>query len=179
MMDTVKLIMPKVYNDKRGSFLEIYKHSEYKEFGNFVQDNLSYSKKGTLRGLHFQNPNPQTKLVQVIKGEVFDVVVDIRTGSPNFGKWLGFILSEYNHYQVFIPEGFAHGFYVMSEEAIFNYKCGDYYHPENEHGIIWNDETIGIKWPCKDENKYISEKDNNYHSLNDIMDILPKYQRNI
>ncbi len=144
------LITPKVHGDKRGYFTETYSARDMKEAGLdilFVQDNQSMSSKGVLRGLHFQKKYAQTKLVRVIKGKVFDVAVDIRPGSPTYGKWHGEILSEENHRQFLIPKGFAHGFLVLSDTAEFCYKCDDFYHPDDEGGIVWNDPDIGIEWP--------------------------------
>ena len=134
--------------------------------GSFVQDNISVSRKGTLRGLHFQNPNGQGKLVQVLRGKVFDVAVDIRVGSETFGKWESIELSAENHKQMYIPPGFAHGFCVLSETAMFSYKCTDYYTPSAEGGILWNDPDIGIQWPV--DNPVLSEKDLEYTKLSGI-----------
>lgn len=143
--------------------METYNYNDFKTFGLdmvFVQDNQSKSKKGVLRGLHFQVKHPQGKLVRVVLGEVFDVAVDIRKDSPAYKKWYGVILSAENRKQFYIPEGFAHGFLVLSDEAEFVYKCTDYYHAEDEGGIIWNDLEIGIKWPLEGmEDMIISEKD--------------------
>lgn len=159
-LEGVIIIEPEVVRDNRGFFMETYSLDRYKEAGiagNFVQDNLSYSLKGTLRGLHFQIKRPQAKLVQVVTGEIFDVAVDIRPGSSTFGKWTGVYLSGKNKRQLFIPEGFAHGFCVISEAAHFLYKCSDFYFQHDEGGIIWSDPDIGIDWPVKDP--IISEKD--------------------
>lgn len=134
----------------------------------FVQDNLSYSRKKVLRGLHFQNPNPQGKLVSVLEGEVFDVAVDIRKGSPTFGQWYGTYLSATNHHQLFIPAGLAHGFCVTSDEALFSYKCSDVYNPQAEGSIIWNDPDIGIEWPFADPE--LSDKDLKGGLLRDLAD---------
>lgn len=159
------VIEPTVYGDDRGYFMETYNYEEFKAAGLdmiFVQDNQSKSKKGVLRGLHFQKKYPQGKLVRVTKGEVFDVAVDIRVGSDTFGKAYGVILSEENKKQFYIPEGFAHGFLVMSEEAEFVYKCTQFYHPEDEGCIRWDDCEIGIKWPLKGIcEPLLSEKDRN------------------
>lgn len=155
------IIEPKVFGDERGFFLETYNEQRYKEAGiaeTFVQDNLSFSKKGILRGLHFQNPNPQGKLVQVIQGEVFDVAVDIRVGSPTFGEWVGIYLSSENKKQFYVPPGFAHGFLVTSDTALFSYKCTDFYNPEGEYSIIWNDQDLGISWPIKNPNLSIKDR---------------------
>ena len=144
------LITPAVHGDKRGYFMETYSQRDMEEAGlniNFVQDNQSMSVKGVLRGLHFQKQYPQTKLVRVIKGEVFDVAVDLRTGSETYGKWHGEVLTEENKKQFLIPRGFAHGFLVLSDVAEFCYKCDDFYHPNDEGGLAWNDPEIGIAWP--------------------------------
>ncbi|MBQ3417898.1 MAG: dTDP-4-dehydrorhamnose 3,5-epimerase [Ruminococcus sp.] len=144
------VITPAFHGDERGYFMETYSQRDMQEAGFdtvFVQDNQSMSKKGVLRGLHFQINHPQTKLVRVIKGEVFDVSVDLRAGSPTFGKWHGEILSAENRKQFLIPKGFAHGFLVLSDMAEFCYKCDDFYHPNDESGIAWNDPDIGIEWP--------------------------------
>lgn len=163
------IIEPTVFGDNRGYFMETYHAQEFSEAGlamNFVQDNQSKSKKGVLRGLHFQYKYPQGKLVRVIKGEVFDVAVDLRTTSKTYGKWYGVILTENNKRQFYIPEGFAHGFLVISEEAEFVYKCTGYYHPEDEGGIFWNDPAIGIAWPLEKVKEVIlSEKDKNWKTL--------------
>lgn len=162
-IDGVYVIETGVFGDNRGYFMETYNYNDFKEAGLdmvFVQDNQSSSRKGVLRGLHFQKTHPQGKLVRVIKGEVFDVVVDIRKDSKTFGKWLGVILNEENKKQFYIPEGFAHGFLVLSDEAEFCYKCTDFYHPEDEDGIAWDDTEIGIEWPMEGIDEIIiSEKD--------------------
>lgn len=144
------LITPTVHGDNRGYFMETYSQRDMEEAGvciNFVQDNQSMSVKGVLRGLHFQKQYPQTKLVRVIKGEVFDVAVDLRAGSRTYGKWHGELLTEENKKQFLIPRGFAHGFLVLSDTAEFCYKCDDFYHPNDEGGLAWNDPEIGIVWP--------------------------------
>lgn len=144
------VIEPAVHGDSRGYFMETYSQRDMAEAGIdiiFVQDNQSMSTKGVLRGLHFQKQYPQTKLVRVIKGTVFDVAVDMRAGSPTFGKYHGVVLSEENKKQFLIPKGFAHGFLVLSDTAEFCYKCDDFYHPNDEGGIAWNDPDIGIEWP--------------------------------
>ena len=149
----VLLIEPTVHGDARGFFLETFHADRYAHAGltrPFVQDNASRSMRGTLRGLHFQEPHAQGKLVQVLQGEVFDVAVDIRRGSPHFGRWVGVVLSAENKRQIYVPPGFAHGFCVTSEYADFAYKCTDFYHPESERGIAWNDPDIGIAWPTSD-----------------------------
>ncbi len=159
-LDGVQIIEPKVFRDHRGFFLETYHEKRYREAGipsRFVQDNLSFSVRGTLRGLHYQLRHPQAKLVQVLTGEIFDVAVDLRPGSRTFGRWTGVYLSGDNQRQLFIPEGFAHGFCVLSETAYFSYKCSDLYTPGDEGGIFWADPEIGIDWPVSDP--IISEKD--------------------
>ncbi|MCD4763373.1 MAG: dTDP-4-dehydrorhamnose 3,5-epimerase [Desulfobacterales bacterium] len=169
-LEGVLIIEPKVFKDNRGFFMETYNQNKYQKSGinrRFVQDNLSYSVCGTLRGLHFQIKHPQAKLVQVITGEIFDVAVDIRKDSPTFGKWTGVVLSAQNKRQMFIPEGFAHGFCVLSETAHFSYKCSDFYAPGDEGGIIWSDPDIGIKWPVKEP--VISEKDKHYARLCELL----------
>ena len=165
----VYVIDVKTYGDNRGYFMETYKESDFKEAGldyNFVQDNQSSSRKGVLRGLHFQKTHPQAKLVRVLKGEVFDVAVDLRKDSPTYGQWVGVVLSEENKRQFMIPRGFAHGFVVMSDYAEFAYKCDELYHPEDEGGIMWNDPAIGIEWPEVGE-IILSEKDKVHPSLTD------------
>ena len=144
------VITPAVYGDERGYFTETYQQKDMAEAGlnmTFVQDNQSGSTKGVLRGLHFQKEYPQGKLVRVISGTVFDVAVDLRPGSETYGKWFGLELSAENHKQFYIPEGFAHGFFVLSDFAAFCYKCTDFYHPGDEGGLAWNDPSIGIEWP--------------------------------
>lgn len=156
----VKLVKPRVFNDDRGFFTQTYHYEQYRDAGidvRFVQDNWSRSTKGVLRGLHYQLKNAQDKLVSVIRGEVFDVAVDIRKGSPTFGKWVGALLSEENHHQLFVPKGFAHGFCVLSDEVDFVYKCSDFYAPGDEYGIRWDDPDIGVGWPDRDV--IVSEKD--------------------
>lgn len=169
----VYIIEPKVFGDSRGYFMETYNYNEFKTAGInniFVQDNQSQSKKGVLRGLHFQKQYAQAKLVRIISGEVFDVAVDMRKYSPTHGKWIGEILSEGNKKQMFIPRGFAHGFLVLSEKAELFYKCDEFYHPEDENGIIWNDVTVGIKWPNVDE-LIMSEKDKTNHCFEYFTDL--------
>ncbi|MEI6780816.1 MAG: dTDP-4-dehydrorhamnose 3,5-epimerase [Verrucomicrobiota bacterium] len=144
------IIEPKVFGDTRGFFLETWNRRRYGEAGldvDFVQDNVSFSRRGILRGLHFQNPKPQGKLLQVLQGEVFDVAVDIRRSSPTFGKWHGLVLSGENKTQFYIPAGFAHGFVVLSETALFQYKCTELYSPQDEMAIRWDDPDLGIQWP--------------------------------
>ena len=167
----VYIIENTVFGDNRGFFMETYNEEEFKVAGlnmKFVQDNHSKSKKGVLRGLHFQKKFPQGKLVRVIKGAVFDVAVDLRKESKTYGKWTGVILSEENKKQFYIPEGFAHGFLVISDEAEFCYKCTEFYHPEDEGGVIWNDPDINIEWPMDklgDSEIILSEKDKKMASL--------------
>jgi len=156
----VLLIEPKVFVDQRGFFQEIWNQHRYAKAGmpeTFVQDNLSRSRHGVLRGLHVQNPNAQGKLVYVLEGSVFDVAVDIRRGSPHFGQWVGIELSADNHRQLYIPPGFAHGFCVTSDSALFAYKCTDTYNPSAEFSVLWNDSDIGIDWPI--DNPELSAKD--------------------
>ena len=163
----VYIIDVKTYGDRRGYFMETYKESDFRQAGlnyTFVQDNQSASRRGVLRGLHFQKQHPQAKLVRVLRGEVFDVAVDLRAGSATYGKWVGALLSGENHRQLMIPRGFAHGFVVVSESAEFAYKCDDFYHPEDEGGIMWNDPAIGIEWPDVGE-ILLSEKDRRHPSL--------------
>jgi len=173
----VYVIEPVVHGDERGFFLESWRFDAYSSQGiaaTFVQDNHSKSERGVLRGLHFQNPHGQGKLVRAIFGEVFDVAVDIRRGSPDFGQWAGEILSANNFRQMFIPPGFAHGFCVLSDVAEFEYKCTDYYHPQYEHTVSWNDPDIGIKWPIN--NPVLSAKDQNAPRLHELHEQLPAYQ---
>lgn len=168
-LDGVLIIEPKVFRDPRGMFYEAYSAKKYEEHGipaHFVQDNHSVSEKGVVRGLHYQINPGQAKLVRVTRGEVFDVVVDIRKESPSYGKWWGLHLSGTNNLQLYIPVGFAHGFCVLSESVEFLYKCSDYYSQENERGILWNDPDLAIDWPIK--NPTLSEKDKVYPRLNEI-----------
>ena len=154
------VIEPKVFGDARGFFMETWNLRKYQDAGirvPFVQDNISVSRRGALRGLHFQNPNPQGKLVSVLQGQVLDLVVDIRLHSPTLGKWEAVELSSENKLQFYIPPGFAHGFLVLSETAMFHYKCTDFYSPKDEMTIRWNDPDIGIRWPIQDP--IVSEKD--------------------
>lgn len=157
------IIEQMIFEDDRGYFMETYNKNDFFESGlkmTFVQDNQSKSKQGVLRGLHFQSENPQGKLVRVLEGEVFDVAVDLRKNSETFGKWHGIILSNKNKKQFYIPEGFAHGFLVLSKEATFSYKCTNFYSPKDESGIIWNDTDININWPIENKSNIIlSEKD--------------------
>lgn len=150
MIEGVYVIETTIFGDNRGYFMETYNYNDFKVGGVdviFVQDNQAKSKRGVLRGLHFQKKHPQGKLVWVISGEVFDVAVDLRKDSKTYGKWVGAILSSENNKQFFIPKGFAHGYLVLSETAVFVYKCDEFYHPEDEGGLLWNDETIAIDWP--------------------------------
>ena len=168
-LDGVLLVTPNVFGDDRGFFMETYNQQKAQELGlpiKFVQDNHSKSSKGVLRGLHYQNPQWQGKLVRVIQGEIFDVTVDIRQKSPSFGEWVGVYLNEENKQQLYVPEGFAHGFVVTSETAEVIYKCTSLYAPEQEGSILWNDPEIGIEWPI--EAPQLSEKDKNATRLNDI-----------
>ena len=166
----VILVEPQVFPDERGFFTETFKESIFKENGintKFVQDNYSHSIKGTLRGLHYQkNPKAQAKLVIAIRGEIFDVAVDIRKGSPTYGKWVGEILSEKNHKLLYVPQGFAHGFCVLSEEADVTYKVNNEYSPETDRGLLWNDPKVGVKWPI--EKPITSKKDEQQPLLENI-----------
>jgi len=171
------IIEPKVFGDERGFFMESYSRDRYAEAGvpaEFVQDNLSLSARGILRGLHLQHPNDQGKLCSVLQGEVFDVAVDVRVGSPTFGQWEGVTLSAENKRQFYVPPGFAHGFCVLSERALFSYKCTDFYSAENELGVIWNDPDLGIDWPI--DAPRLSAKDGENLRLKDIPPTqLPQY----
>ena len=173
-IEGVIIVDVKSYGDARGYFMETYKKSDFEKGGivvDFVQDNQSASVKGVLRGLHFQIHHPQSKLVRVVEGKVFDVCVDLRPGSPTYGKWKGVVLSAENRRQFFIPKGFAHGFLVLSERAVFCYKCDDVYHPNDEGGLMWNDPAIGIEWPLPDGcetlagNVKLSDKDTRHQAL--------------
>lgn len=165
------VIEPTVFKDERGYFVETYNQNDMKEAGLdmvFVQDNQSMSTRGVLRGLHFQKQFPQGKLVQVVRGKVFDVAVDLRSDSKTYGKWFGVELSAENMKQFYIPEGFAHGFLVLSDEAEFCYKCTDFYHPGDEGGLAWNDPEIGVEWPLEEGvDLIISEKDQKWKGLKD------------
>lgn len=166
------IIEPRVFGDQRGYFMETYNYKDFKAAGLdmvFVQDNQSKSKKGVLRGLHYQNPKAQGKLVRVISGEVFDVAVDLRKNSATYGQWQGIVLTAENKKQFYVPEGFAHGFLVLSEEAEFVYKCTELYHPEFEGGIAYNDPEIGVEWPLEGiEEVLLSEKDKNAKTLKEL-----------
>jgi len=168
----VIVIEPDVFGDARGFFFETYKKNEFVPNGidvDFVQDNMSSSTKNVLRGLHYQlDPKAQGKLVRVVVGEVFDVAVDIRNGSPYFGKWVGQNLSAENGKSMYVPPGFAHGFCVLSDLAVFHYKCTNYYSKENERGLLWNDPDVGIEWPVSESEVILSEKDKNAFGLFDI-----------
>jgi dTDP-4-dehydrorhamnose 3,5-epimerase len=174
----VLLIKPKVFGDARGYFIETYNAERYQQAGitlPFVQDNLSKSRRGILRGLHLQNPHTQGKLVSVVEGEVFDVAVDVRVGSPTFGKWASAVLSADNHHQLWVPPGFAHGFCVTSESALFSYKCTDLYHPEAEIGIAFDDPALAIPWPVREPE--LSAKDRANAPLSQIDPAkLPRYR---
>ncbi|MDO5823521.1 dTDP-4-dehydrorhamnose 3,5-epimerase [Methanobrevibacter sp.] len=170
-IEGIFVVQPTVFEDNRGYFMETYHEKEFKDAGydlTFVQDNQAKSTKGVLRGLHLQVNYPQGKLVRVIKGEVFDVAVDLRANSPTYGKWFGTILSEENKKQLFIPPKFAHGYLVLSDEAEFVYKCTEFYNSEDESGIKWNDEDISIDWPLDDvEEVILSDKDKKWPSFKD------------
>jgi dTDP-4-dehydrorhamnose 3,5-epimerase len=161
---------PRILADDRGYFFEVYHNERYAEYGipPFVQDNHSYSKKGVLRGLHYQLPHSQGKLVGVTQGSVWDVAIDLRRASPTFGKWFGIQLDAESHRQMYIPPGFAHGYCVLSDSADFYYKCTDFYAPGSEHGIAWNDPDLNIQWPIS--NPVLSIKDTAYSPLNEIAD---------
>jgi len=173
----VLLIEPDIFRDERGFFMESYHRTRYSEAGIgsvFVQDNRSHSRRGILRGLHYQLEHGQGKLIYAVTGEIFDVAVDIRLGSPTFGRWVGDYLSAENGRQIFVPKGFAHGFCVLSETADVVYKCTDFYVPGDEYGILWSDPAIGIAWPC--EEVTVSEKDSrNLEIANVKEELLPKY----
>lgn len=172
-IEDLYIIETTVFKDNRGYFMETYNYNDFKEKGlnmTFVQDNQSSSQKGVLRGLHFQRRHPQGKLVRVTKGKVFDVAVDLREKSSTLGKWYGCILSEKNRRQFYIPEGFAHGFLVLSNNAEFVYKCTDFYYPKDEDGIIWNDNIIQIDWPMDTvEEVILSEKDKNWRTFKEYL----------
>ena len=171
-IEGLKVITPTVFGDERGYFMETYNYNDYREAGidmPFVQDNQSASKKGVLRGLHFQINHPQDKIVRVVSGEVFDVAVDLREGSATYGQWYGVLLSAENKKQFFIPKNFAHGFLVLSERAVFCYKCDDVYHPGDEGGIMWNDPAIGVVWPAMEGMELtISEKDQKWGGIKEL-----------
>lgn len=171
-IEGLKIITPTVFGDIRGYFMETYNQNDFKAAGIdavFVQDNQSLSTKGVLRGLHFQKEHPQAKLVRVIKGEVFDVAVDIRKGSKTYGKWFGVLLSEENKKQFFIPENFAHGFLVLSDVAEFAYKCTDFYAPGDEGGLYYADPSIGIDWPVREDMEILlSDKDKKWPGIDSL-----------
>lgn len=173
----VLIVEPAVHEDRRGFFMETWHAERYMRAGipgPFVQDNLAYSVQGVLRGLHFQHPYGQGKLVYVPRGEVFDVVVDVRRGSPHFGQWLGIVLSAQNGRQLYIPPGFAHGYLVTSPDALLAYKCTDYYDPPSERGIRWDDPDIGIEWP--EMHPVLSDKDRGWPRLKELPgEVLPVY----
>ena len=177
-IEGLKVITPTVFGDERGYFMETYQYNDYKAAGidmEFVQDNQSASKKGVLRGLHFQIQYPQDKLVRVIRGQVYDVAVDLRKGSPTFGKWHGVLLSEENKKQFFVPKNFAHGYLVLSDYAEFCYKVTDFYHPNDEGGLMYNDPDIGVQWPALDgADILLSEKDTKHGSFKEYLE---KYGR--
>ena len=169
-------VEPVVYGDERGFFLETYHREKAREGGlplEFVQDNHSYSGRGILRGLHGQSPHAQGKLVRAIEGEIFDVAVDVRRGSPTYGRWVSAVLSAENKHQLYVPPGLAHGFCVVSEVAQVEYKCTDFYHPEAEFSLLWNDPEIGIEWPISDP--VLSDKDRDAPPLRDLQDRLVDY----
>jgi dTDP-4-dehydrorhamnose 3,5-epimerase len=174
----VLLIQPRVFGDARGFFMETYRQNVLAEAGiheSFVQDNHSRSSRGVLRGLHYQRRHAQAKLCRVAQGEVLDIAVDIRVGSPNFGKWIGVVLSGENHTQIYIPKGFAHGFVVRSETADFLYKCSDYYDGPDDRGVLWSDPGLAINWDMP--SPIVSEKDQRYPPLAQIpADQLPRYE---
>lgn len=171
-IEGLKIITPTVFGDERGYFYESYHFEDYKAAGIpdvFVQDNQSASRRGVLRGLHFQIEHPQAKLVRVIKGEVFDVAVDLREGSPTYGQWHGVLLSEENKKQFYVPKNFAHGFLVLSDYAEFCYKCTDFYHPGDEGGIIYNDPAVGVEWPVPQGMELIfSERDTKWGGMESL-----------
>ncbi len=179
----VVLLQPKVFGDARGFFMETYSEIKLAELGinsRFVQDNHSLSGRGTLRGLHFQLKHPQAKLCRVVRGRVLDIAVDVRVGSPHFGRWISAELSEENKTQIYVPRGFAHGFVVLSETAEFLYKCDDTYHPEDEGGVAWDDPQLNIEWMLQENgitSPLLSKKDTENRCLNDIPhDELPRYK---
>ena len=170
----VLVVTPHVYRDARGYFLETYHAGKYRAAGiaaSFVQDNLSRSVRGTLRGLHAQQRRPQGKLIRVVEGEIFDVAVDIRRGSPSFGRWVAVHLSAENFRQCYVPPGFAHGFCVLSESAVVEYKCTELYDPADELGVIWSDPDLAIQWPISEPT--LSVKDGSAPRLRDVLDLLP------
>lgn len=175
----VKVLSPDVYEDDRGFFMESYHQRRFAELGidcEFVQDNHSRSSRGVLRGLHYQIRCPQAKLVRVTRGRVFDVVVDIRRGSPTFSRWAGIELDDKNRLELFAPEGFAHGFLVLSEVAEFQYKCSDFFSRKDERGLPWDDPAIGIRWPLGDLDPLLSDRDRSWRPLEETENVdLPVY----
>lgn len=172
----VVVVVPDVFRDDRGFFFESYHQKKFDEAGinaGFVQDNCSRSVKNTLRGLHFQMKRPQAKLVRVLSGEIYDVVVDLRAGSPTYKKWVGVKLSDLDYHAVYVPEGFAHGFVVVSETADVEYKCTDFYDKSDEGGLIWNDPSIGVVWPC--QAPLLSSKDRQWPTIDKLAAQLSKY----
>lgn len=173
----VLLVEPQRFGDQRGYFMETHQQRRYAEAGigaTFVQDNISFSRRNTLRGLHYQHPGGQAKLVQVLAGEIFDVAVDVRRGAPTFGRWVGVTLNADRPQQLFIPAGFAHGFCVLSDTALFLYKCSTYYAPQNEGGVVWNDPALDIRWPVDDP--LLSDRDRDFPPLAQVAaDRLPVY----
>lgn len=168
-LDGVRIVTPDIFRDRRGYFMETHHRQRYAAAGidvDFVQDNLSYSVRGTLRGLHFQKTRPQAKLISVLWGEIFDVAVDVRPGSAGFGRWFGVHLSAEDGRQLFVPAGFAHGFCVLSLRAQVHYKCSDFYAPEDEGGVVWSDPRIGIDWPVR--SPLVSEKDRLLPTLGEL-----------
>lgn len=163
------VIEPKLFGDERGYFMETYQYEEFKAAGLpmvFVQDNQSLSKRGVLRGMHFQKTHPQGKLVRALSGTIYDAAIDLRKSSPTYGKYYGIILSEENRRMFYVPEGLAHGFLVLSDTAVFSYKCTDYYYPEDEGGLLWNDPDIGIDWPIMEGMEPIlADKDKKHPTL--------------
>lgn len=165
----VKIIEPRVFGDQRGCFFESYNQARYRDMGidaQFLQDNVSCSTKGVLRGMHFQNPHAQGKLVTALLGEIYDVAVDLRVNSPTFSRWVGVHMNDENRRQLWIPAGFAHGFLVLSEKAMISYKCDGPYQPKAEHSLLWNDPDVGIRWPA--ENPVLSDKDATALTLRDL-----------
>lgn len=177
VLPEVLLIKPRSFRDERGHFLETWREAEYQQhgIGPFVQDNVSVSRRGVLRGLHFQYPREQAKLVCTLRGRIFDVAVDVRVGSPTFGKWVGVELSDDNCWQLYIPAGFAHGFAALSDDVVFTYKCSDYYAPEAERTIRWDDPALGINWPLS--SPIVAAKDAGAPLLGDLAKkALPLYR---
>lgn len=176
----VKLFRPERFGDNRGYFQELYHRDRYAALGldaAFVQNNLSHSQRGALRGLHFQLHHPQIKLIQTLRGEIFDVAVDLRRGSPTFGRWVSRVLSDRDGAQLLVPGGFAHGFYVLSPEATVLYQCSDVYHPEDEVGLIWDDPALSIAWPLAGTAPVLSPRDTRHPRLASIpADRLPRYR---